>query len=392
VGEEGGMILPDLAREIAWWQARMRPSDERFGNGIADWTITAEYVDRLSVPEHGAVWGLTCSPSSLPEIRSLTPEDISAKRAHIMVRTPVNTRDLTELAETLPHELVHVLDAPMQAPVSAEENAAHSLAPLLAELRKNDPARATLLARAIANPPMARAYREKEGDVPEPENKEPKDDKAPAQEGGDKKPPMQEGAISLDGEAAAEIVAAGDANAALEFIKKLLGAAAGALIGGGAAEPAQAPEMGMKPEDQAYARAMAGERKEMLAGLVEANPHLDEKQKAAVIGCDTVARARVFIAAIPRVTEARMGLGGHPATAAGGGKYAPRNGFKPSGNKASMARLRVVAEDDDIITAPGCRVHTAEEIAETGKLMTMSIWDALPAINKAIGAQKGAAQ
>jgi hypothetical protein len=397
---EGG-VIPDLAREIAWWQARMRPSNEQFGNGIADWTITGEYVDGLMHPELGEVWGLMCSPSMLPaSCENLTPEDIAAKRAHIRVRTPKTTAEVAEVHETLPHELYHVLRAANSGgSVEAEEGAAHSVAPLLAELRRTDSNRARALARAIAaNPSRARAYRAR-GSMPEPEEKkDPEKKDPPAQDGGS--------GMSIEDIEKALVTAklAGDDAKLAELMNAWIAAkVAAAGAASPVTEPPPAPSMGMNPEDPAQMRARIISLEERAkaadeaatAAILDAHPHLDEKQQKLVKTAGSPARARELAASYQRPAElhksaeARMGLSGHPATVAGGGKVAPKNAFRPSGNRASMARLRVVAEDDDTVTAPGCRIHDAGEIESTGKLMTMSIWEALPVINKSIQAKMG---
>lgn len=61
--------------------------------------------------------------------------------------------------------------------------------------------------------------------------------------------------------------------------------------------------------------------------------------------------------------------------------------FRPSGNPDMMRRLRVVADDDEEVTAPGCKLLDPAEREATGKLMIMSIWDALPALRKTVQAE-----
>jgi hypothetical protein len=152
------MIAPNLSERIAWYQERLRPEDSAMGNGIADWTITAEYRSGLKV-DGADIWGCMCSPSKLPELQKLTADDIAAKRAHIVIRTPENADDLAEVERTLLHELGHVLVAPMQSTNrEAEENAMHSFDHFFSKL---SPEQGAILARAMQNP-MARAYRAKE--------------------------------------------------------------------------------------------------------------------------------------------------------------------------------------------------------------------------------------
>lgn len=324
------MILPDLANEIAWWQANMRPSDPAFGPGLSDWTITAEYVPDLKTPQHGDVWGLTCSPSSLPALQWLTPEDIEAKRAHLQIRKPTTSDEVAEIEETLPHELVHVLDARKSGTVEDKENTAHSLAPLLAALRKNHPARAAMLARAIASPAMARAYRAKEGTMPDvqEEKKEP-DNGAMAQEKpkGDKAPMAQEG-----GDLASLLMKAGElaATEGLSEEAKALLSKLASMATAKPVEPVMAPPeaatMGMKPEE-AYARGQAAVTKEAIEAIVEANPHLSKDQAAMVRKQSTAKAARELVATYPRSEvkaepeKAKMGMQGHPST--NGEKQAP---------------------------------------------------------------------
>lgn len=339
-------MLPDLAKEIAWWQAQMRPTDPAFGVGISDWTITAEYVDGLSTPEHGQVWGVTCSPSSLPEIVWLTPEDIAAKRAHLMFRTPKTADEIAELHETIPHELVHVLDARKDGSVADMENTAHSLAPLLAELRLNDLPRAASLARAIANPARARAYRAGEGQMPDPSNETDKE----------KKEPMAQGAGEVDAAAIVDAVSTNDGNKALAVLKKLLESAAQNVVPSGesvAPEPTlEAPTMGMKPEE-AYARKIQEANKEAVEAILDANPHLDDKQRAVVRRQPTPAAAREVVGTYRRPAEQpekpTMGMTGHPSTAAGGAAALTVRARALQADPAVMARIKRGASDEDTL-------------------------------------------
>lgn len=338
------MILPDLAREIAWYQARMKPSDERFGAGIADWTITSEYVTNLSVPGMGLVWGLTCSPSSLPAIVALTPEDISARRAHIQIRTPLNASELAEIPETIAHECSHVLFAAMGAPLDAEENAAHSLAPLLADLRKNDPARAAMLARAMTNPARARAYRAGDGSMPDNtnnENKEPDNGKEPpkAQDGG--------GDMTIE-EIKAKMIEAVLAGQPTDELAKALVKAMAMQAAEGQRDstippPPPVPQMGMT-EDQAQMRARVVELEkrakeadeQAIGAIVDANPHLDDKQKGLVKSAGSPARARELAASYQRPPE--------PAKPTMGAKAHPSQG----GGQSQSIRARALSVDPEI--------------------------------------------
>lgn len=290
---------PNLAEMVAKYQAFLAPEDPRFGDGIAGWDITSEYDDNpQSENGSGPIWGCMCSPSVLvSEGRrvKLQPEDIAAKQAHIVVRKPQSRAELIEVERTVMHELGHVLHAKLNLPRDAEEEIMHSLDHFFSKL---SPEQGAILARSFQNP-MARAYRAtaKEGDMPDVNEEKKEPDK--------EAPKMQEGAVSLDGKAAAEIVASGDANAALEFIKKLLGEAAGALIGGPAAEPMAPPEppsMGMKPED-AYARgkkeaettATAKATKEAVGAFADAVEGISDEQRAMVRECSSIDHAKRLV-------------------------------------------------------------------------------------------------
>ena len=94
------MILPNLDDRIAWYKDVMRPDDPALGAGIADWTITWEWRPALAVGGVEA-WDCMCSPPALPEMKPLTPEDVAAKRAHLIFRTPESQSDLGEIERTL---------------------------------------------------------------------------------------------------------------------------------------------------------------------------------------------------------------------------------------------------------------------------------------------------
>lgn len=345
------MILPDLDKRVAYYQDVMRPDDPDKGNGIADWTITSEYRPDLVVPGVGASWGCTCSPGALPEIEALTPDDVAAKRAHLIFRTPKSASEISEVERTLVHELGHVLVAPMQSTnVAAEENAMHSLDALFARL---SPEHRQIFARAMQNP-KARAYRAGDGEMPDPADSDKDKDK-------DKSEPakaLEGGASSAgdpDGPAVADILAKQDGNAALAWLAKLAGKAVdAALPGGEAAAPPAAPEpasMGMSQED-AYARARAEVTKEAVEGLIEANPHLSDKAKAVVRKQPDVARAREIIATYERpATEPAkppmIGMPGHPATAAGGATAVSVRARALQADPEVMARVRRSTSDED---------------------------------------------
>jgi hypothetical protein len=309
-------IIPDLGERIAWYQERLRPEDAAFGNGIADWTITAEYQnDPQSENGSGPIWGCMCSPSRLPKLLKLQPDDITAKRAHIIVRTPKTPGDIAEIERTILHELGHVLVAPMQSENrEAEENAMHSLDHFFSKT-KLSPEQGAILARSFQNP-MARAYRAKDKAMPDvtEENKDKPDKDAPK---------MAEGAPRDVASITADLIKAAMAGQPTdELVKELVAAQAlaGASGNGPTSVPPAPPTMGMKSED-AYARArteLAQERKEAIEAIIESNPHLDDKQRAMARKQGTVAAARELIATYPRVANqnepARMGMQNNPKT------------------------------------------------------------------------------
>ena len=101
-------------------------------------------------------------------------------------------------------------------------------------------------------------------------------------------------------------------------------------------------QQGMKPED-AYARARtewAKERTEAIEAIIDANPHLDDKQKAMARKQSTVAAARELIATYPRVANqnepARMGMEKNPKL--GAPETRAIEGGLPPEESAAMAR------------------------------------------------------
>lgn len=144
-------------------------------------------------------------------------------------------------------------------------------------------------------------------------------------------PMAQEGEI--DAAAIVDAVSTNDGNKALAVLKKLLESAAEAVVP--TVEPVtteptiEAPTMGMKPEE-AYARVQRAEKaqkeaaKEAIEAIVEANMHLNDGQKTLVRKQTTPAAARELADSYPRPSaepqKPTMGMPGHPATGAGGGK------------------------------------------------------------------------
>lgn len=327
---------PNLAEMIAKYQAFLAPEDPRFGQGISDWDITSEYDnDPQSENGTGPIWGCMCSPSILAsegQRVKLQPEDIAAKQAHIVVRTPATREELIEIERTVLHELGHVLHAKLNLPRDAEEEIMHSLDHFFSKL---SPEQGRILARSFQNP-MARAYRAENTAMPGPieEKKEP-----------DKEPPKmaEGGSITLDGKAAADIIATGDAAKALEFLKTLLGEAAGALLGGAAMPPApEPPTLGMKPEE-AYARSQKEAEAAAEAKAVKAYANtlkdLSPEQLAMVRECSTVESAERLVNVCVKPTSGQT-MGAPPGKVHGKTTPAPvaREGGLPSEDAAAMAR------------------------------------------------------
>ena len=366
------MIAPNLSERIAWYQERLRPEDSAMGNGIADWTITAEYRSGLEV-DGSPIWGCMCSPSMLPDLQKLTADDIAAKRAHIIIRMPENADDLAEVERTLLHELGHVLVAPMQSTNrEAEENAMHSFDHFFSKL---SPEQGAILARAMQNP-MARAYRAKEKTMPDMEDKKDKPDK--------EAPKMQEGAprdiptISADIANADPSDTALLAKLAIEYRQALIAEATKAMGGNGPASqptPAAPPEMGMKPEE-AYQRKVNAEAVKVFVDMLE----VSDDKKAYLRKQPTIAGVKEALDFVGK-ENAKMGFEGHPAMR-GKGDDEPESVFYPSGNKSTMAACRVMARKKDGISARGIYKCSPQEQRETGQLMRFSLTDAYPMLRE----------
>lgn len=349
---EGGMNIPDLKTIIAWWKDFLRPDDPELGNGLADYTITAEYVPNLTLEGLGNVWAL------------LMPPDLENKRAHIQVRTPTSEREAKEVNRSVFHELGHILAAPLRSKnVAAEENMMHSLDKIGGRLAELDPEYPRIFARIMSTQYKARAYRAEEGSMPDPIEGKENPEKPKAQEGA----PRDVAAINAD---IAKAVMNGQPTD--ELVKELVLAQALAGAGNGAASepapaPMQAPAMGMQQE-QAYARKVAeeraAERKEAIEAIIEANPHLDDKQKAMARKQSSVKDARELIASYPRVAadpakpnDATMGLGGHPATPSGGGQKLSVRARAMQADPEVLARVQRATSNEDtaglILDIPG---------------------------------------
>lgn len=368
-------MIPNLSERIAWYQERLRPEDSAMGNGIADWTITAEYRSGLKV-DGADIWGCMCSPSRLPELEKLTADDIAAKRAHIIIRTPESADDIAEVERTILHELGHVLVAPMQSVNrEAEENAMHSLDHFFSKL---SPEQGAILARSFANP-MARAYRAKDTAMPDPieDDKKDKPDK--------EAPKMAEGAPRDPAVINADIANADPNDAALlaklaaELRQALIAKAVAPMGGNGpASEPAPVapPEMGMKPEE-AYQRKVNTEAVKAFVDMLE----VPDEKKAFLRKQTTIAGVKEALDFVGK-EGAKMGLDAHPALRGKGGDDEPESVFYPSGNKDTMAACRVMARKKDGISARGIHKCSPQEQRETGQLVRFSLTDAYPMLRE----------
>lgn len=284
------MIIPDLDKRVAWYQSHLQPEDAAHGVGIAEWIITAEYVpgEILAATYGTPVWGTMGSPGS-GGMAKLTPEDVAAKRAHILIRTPVVASDLAEIDRTLIHELGHVLAAKLNLPREAEEEVMHSIDNLCSKLL---PEEGLALARAITDP-NARAYRAEKPAMPDPVPPEKPADK-PAE-----KPAMQAARpiADIEKDLLAARLAGSDTAALLdEWLAAKMAAPAG--DNGPPSAPVPVPPVGMS-QDQAYARgkaeaeasaAAAGEKK-LVERFVASVEGLSEAQRAVARKMSTLADA-----------------------------------------------------------------------------------------------------
>jgi hypothetical protein len=289
---------PNLAEMVAKYQAFLAPEDPRFGEGIAGWNITSEYDnDPQSENGSGPIWGCMCSPSVLASDGrrvKLQPEDIAAKQAHIVVRTPTSRNELIEIERTVLHELGHVLHAKLNLPRDAEEEIMHSLDHFFSKL---SPEQGQILARSFQNP-MARAYRAENTAMPDPieEKKEPDKQAPKMQEGGE---------MSVDEIKAALVKAVLDGQPTEELAKKLVAAMATAGAAGPVAAPMppiEPPTMGMKPEE-AYARgkkeaeaaATTKATVEAVKAFADAVEGLSDEQRAMVRECSSIDHAKRLV-------------------------------------------------------------------------------------------------
>lgn len=344
------MNLPELNGEIQWFKDRLRPESDEYGNGIADWTITSEYVPDLTI-EGRPCFGAMCSPGD--HNSCLTPDDIAAKRAHVLVFVPRTVEDMKEFKLTLFHELRHVLYA-MIAPYAekdraAEENATHSIDNFMKQL---EPEELTLFRREMQTiPPMARSYRAKEGDMPDPiEEKKP--DKP--EENGEKKPTMQVRSVQeIEADLIKAVLAVQPTD---ELAKELVAAKALAQSASPAPEtPEPQPEvtMGMKPED-AYARgkkeAEAAAEAKAVKAFAATVEGLSDDQRAMVREMPTVEKAQALVKTYPRLAGATMGM------------TAPLRATTAS--NAPTVRQRAMQADPDVLA----RVNRAASNEDTAGL------------------------
>lgn len=371
------MNLPDLPTELQWFKDRLRPDDSRMGNGIADWTITAEYVPNLTI-DGRQCYGAMCSPED--HNSCLTPEDIEAKRAHVLMFVPESIDDMKEFKITLFHELRHVLYS-MIAPYAekdraAEENATHSIDNFMKQLT---PEELTLFRRAMKTDPMARAYRAEDGTMPDvTEDKDKKEpDKPAAQEGA----PRDIAAIQADMAKADPNDSATLSKLAVELREALIAKGIEAQSGGVAAPPAPPPEMGMEPE-KAYARqAEAKAQREAANAFVDALDGVPDDKKAFLREQGTIAGVKKALAFLPK-NGATLGFEGHPALREKGDGDDEASVFYPSGNKDTMAACRVMARKKDGVSARGIHKCTPQEQRETGQLIRFSLTEAYPMLRE----------
>lgn len=245
------MILPDLEKELAYWQGRLN---------LRDWKILVKYENDPRDPATGAqVYGYC---RRVPDNRT----------AAIVVRTPTKDSDIAETYDTFVHELLHCVFATLEGPRIAEENAVWTLAPLLTELRLQSPAKAMVLCKAISRIKGFPAA-------------------VLARAGGSK----------MDPEKIKAIIAAlreGNGDAALTLLEGLLAdaAAGGPVSAAPPKEESAAPQMGMpeKPEDKPVMKTeknddtalkrleaqMQEDRAAAVDGLLDTRPDLNPKQRA----------------------------------------------------------------------------------------------------------------
>ena len=137
--------LPNLLAEVAFWQKAF---------GLDDWTIMARHVedprancfsgpdrrDRMFKP----------GDSLLGMVRACSLEN---RTAEIRIRTPRTDRALRKWPVIVCHEMLHVVCAAHRGAgwtLASEHNVINTAAPLLAQLKKKDPAAARSAAAVTA--------------------------------------------------------------------------------------------------------------------------------------------------------------------------------------------------------------------------------------------------
>ncbi len=357
-------MLPDLQKELAFWVKALR---------MQHWRIDIAYEDDCNIDGKRVLgW---CIP------------DVTRTAATIRILTPTTPELLAEFPQTLCHEILHAKHASAEMPGAIEEPLVEDLAEALVTLRSSAPAQARILARAINERTLLAS-------------------RVGARAGGKQMDPEQLKAILA-------ALKEGNGEAALALLEELLAAAvtgeAQPADQASAAAPPPAeddkPAMGLDPEKDkddmarsAVARQLAdlearqrADREAAVDAVLDTRPDLSNEQRARLRARGIVAglaELRADIAAFcmpPKETKARMGADRLPRQPTPGEtkSEAKGRGFRPSGNEESMRRLRVVAEPSDELFAPGCKLHDEQEREATGRLMTMSIWGALPALRKA---------
>ncbi len=377
------MIIPDLKKEEAYWRPRLKLGPE--------WDITMLYAVDPRNDKGEPVWGRVD--------RVVYPGRLGG-RAKIQIRMPRTPAEIPETLDTIVHEFLHCVQAKAEAEIEDEEEIVHTLSPLLTQLRMNDPTRAESLCKAMTRNKMS-ATRTKAAKG----NMDPATLAALAMEAG--------AMVNLEG-------LPPEAKTLLEkLVTALAGGAAPAADAAPEAapatkeEPAPAPgaPMGAAPskEDPMYKTILAqltSDREAAVEGLLDTRPDLTPMQrtrfKAIGVkeGVQVMASDLATLSPPPKpaatvvekpVVLAKMGEEKPPRTPPASGGKALRTPFRPSGNVQSMMKMRISAEPDDEITVAGCRLHTEAERMETGKLMTMSIWDSLPAIHASMAKRSGKA-
>jgi len=342
------LIIPDLEKVINYYQTHLQPEDGQIGPGIKDWTITAEYVPgEILAATYGApVWGTMGSPAS-GGMTKLTPEDVAAKRAHILIRKPVVLSDIAEIYRTFLHECGHILAAELNLPRDVEENIMHSIDRVYSKLL---PEEGLALARAITDP-NARAYRAEKPAMPDPVPPEKPADK-PAMQAARPLEDITADLAKVDSTDTAALVAL-QAELRDALIAKGAGTAGG--DNGPPSAPVPVPPVGMD-QAQAYARgkaeaeasaAAAGEKK-LVERFVASVEGLSAEQRAVARKMSTLADAEEAVKSYKQPgAGATLGMKRDDLTKGNGGASAGVNRAVglPAAEGAAMAR-KMGAKDE----------------------------------------------